>query len=148
MRQAWKARFFLAWSIWTSFLIGPVLLLLLARFQQERLGGSLQADFPVLWLRTVAYLITIILFPLIGALKRLIERNNARVAAAVHPTEKSLVSGSYFAGLVLALALAESIAILGFVLFLFGDNLQTLYIFLGLSGLAMLLHRPAAGLTD
>jgi uncharacterized membrane protein len=143
-----NTQFFLAWTIWTSFLAGPVVLLLLARFQQERLEGVLPTDIPIVWLRTLSYLFTIILFPIIGGIKRRMERKNAAEAVAAGSlAEKPFPIARNLTGLIVALALAETIAILGLFLFLIGDSLQTLTIFIGLSALAMLLHRPAAQLS-
>jgi len=48
----------------------------------------------------------------------------------------------YATAMVVSLALSESIGIYGFVLFLLGDNFRTLYIFVGISALAMLFYRP------
>ncbi len=50
--------------------------------------------------------------------------------------------GKYMSALIVALALAESIAIYGLVLFLLGDNLTTLYTFVIVSAVAMLFYRP------
>ncbi len=44
--------------------------------------------------------------------------------------------------MVVSLALSESIGIYGFVLFLLGDGFRTLYIFIGISALAMFFYRP------
>lgn len=41
-----------------------------------------------------------------------------------------------------SLVLSEFIGIFGLVLFLLGDNFQVLYIFIGISALAMFLYRP------
>jgi len=38
--------------------------------------------------------------------------------------------------------LIESVGIFGFVMFILGDNFNTLYIFSGLSALGMFLYRP------
>jgi len=68
------------------------------------------------------------------------------------PLAKSLESGiqsnqppflaTYTTTLIISLALSESIGIYGFVLFLLGDDFQTLYIFMGISALAMYFYRP------
>jgi hypothetical protein len=50
--------------------------------------------------------------------------------------------GQYKKAMVVSLALSESIGIYGFVLFLLGDGFRTLYIFIGISALAMFFYRP------
>jgi hypothetical protein len=44
--------------------------------------------------------------------------------------------------MVASLALSESIGVYGLVLFFLGESFRTLYIFIGISALAMLLYRP------
>jgi hypothetical protein len=44
--------------------------------------------------------------------------------------------------MVVSLALSESIGIYGLVLFFLGESFRTLYIFLGISALAIFLYRP------
>jgi len=44
--------------------------------------------------------------------------------------------------MVISLALSESIGLYGFVLFLLGDGFRTLYIFVGISALALFFYRP------
>lgn len=48
----------------------------------------------------------------------------------------------YATALIVSLALSEGIGICGVVLFLLGDGFQTLYIFTGISALAIYFHRP------
>ena len=52
------------------------------------------------------------------------------------------MGAKYSTALIVSLGLSESIGIYGFVLFLLGDDLQTLYIFIGISALAIYVHRP------
>lgn len=40
------------------------------------------------------------------------------------------------------MSLAEGIGVLGFVMFMLGDDFNTLYIFTGLSALGLYLYRP------
>lgn len=44
--------------------------------------------------------------------------------------------------LMVSLALSESIAIYGLVLFFLGDDYQSLYLFVGISAIAMFFYRP------
>lgn len=48
----------------------------------------------------------------------------------------------YTTAVIVSLVLSESIGIYGFVLFLLGDDFRTLYIFIGISALAMFFYRP------
>jgi F0F1-type ATP synthase membrane subunit c/vacuolar-type H+-ATPase subunit K len=48
----------------------------------------------------------------------------------------------YFIAVLVTNALSESIGIFGFVLFLLGDTYETLYLFMAISTVAMIYHRP------
>jgi len=48
----------------------------------------------------------------------------------------------YLLTVIVSMSLIESIGIFGFVMFILGDNFNTLYIFSGLSALGMFLYRP------
>ena len=138
MNPQGRRAFFLAWAVWASFLLGLLSLLCFAYFQQSRLGAMVRPEISIIWLRTFGYVFAIVLFPIIGAIGRRIER---QISTLPRTTETRLYT-RYLVGLILLLALAESIGIVGFLLFLSGDDLNTLYIFVGLSALAMILYRP------
>ena len=138
------ADFFVSWAIWTSFLLGPVGLYLLVRLQANQLNGMLQAEISILSLKTFGYLFAIVLFPFIGDIKRRLERKREQASQTTNPAIRSRETRSRLPSLIIALSLAESIGILGFILFLFGDSLQSFYLFLGMSALGILLHRPQA----
>ena len=48
----------------------------------------------------------------------------------------------YLVTVIVSMSLIESVGIFGFVMFILGDNFNTLYIFSGLSALGMFLYRP------
>ncbi|MGR9107331.1 MAG: hypothetical protein ACU843_10430 [Gammaproteobacteria bacterium] len=124
---------------------GPALLIVLIRLQHDSLGASLHPEYPIVWLRTFGYALAIILFPIIGGIRRRAERKQQVEPHCADTAPQSCArSGPYLAGLVVSLILAEVIALFGFYLFLCGDNLQTVYIFIGLSILAILLQRPGS----
>ena len=58
------------------------------------------------------------------------------------PSNQSPLIGKYAAAMMVSLLLSESIGIYGLVLFLLGESFRTLYIFLGISALAIFLYRP------
>lgn len=139
-----RTQFFLAWTIWASFLASLAILLVLALLWPDTRAVVLNPKPPIVSLRTFAYVLAIVLFPITGGIRRRMERKHRSGSFLADAPSPKSSAGSSLTGLVLALALAETIGILGFILFLFGDSLQTLYIFFGLSALAMLLHHPKA----
>ena len=48
----------------------------------------------------------------------------------------------YLVTIIVSMSLIESVGIFGFVMFMLGDNFNTLYIFSGLSALGLFLYRP------
>lgn len=58
------------------------------------------------------------------------------------PADQSSFVGKYVTAMIVSLALSESIGIYGFVLFLLGDDLRTVFIFNGIAALAMFFYRP------
>ena len=138
MKPQERGVFFLAWAVWAGFLAGLLSMLCFAYFQQDRLGAIVRLEFSIIQLRTFGYAFAIGLFPIIGAIRRRIQSQ----IPTMRRTSENRLFNRDLAGLILGLALAESIGIAGFLLFQVGDDLNTLYIFVGLSALAMILHRP------
>ncbi|MDD1642292.1 MAG: hypothetical protein LUQ29_03390 [Methylococcaceae bacterium] len=67
------------------------------------------------------------------------QRSRATHGADVEAKKRYLVT------VIVSMSLIESIGIFGFVMFILGDNFNTLYIFSGLSALGMFLYRPKVG---
>ncbi|MEY4209676.1 MAG: hypothetical protein RLZ92_54 [Pseudomonadota bacterium] len=87
-------------------------------------------------IRTVLYGAAIILFPLTNLLRFILLRLNQTM-----PGDKS-AKQRYFFTTTVALLLIETVAFFGFVMFILGDDFNTLYIFSVLGGLGLFLHRP------
>lgn len=51
----------------------------------------------------------------------------------------------YLVTVIVSMSMMESVGIFGFVMFILGDDLNTLYMFLALSVLGVYLYRPKAG---
>ena len=58
------------------------------------------------------------------------------------PVNQRSLLVKYAIAMIVSLALSESIGIYGFVLFLLGDDFQTLHIFIAISALGMFYYRP------
>ena len=87
-------------------------------------------------IRTVLYGLAIILFPLTNLIRFILVRLNQTM-----PGEKS-AQQRYFVTTTVALLLIETVAVFGFLMFIFGDDFNTLYIFSVLGALGLFLHRP------
>ncbi len=66
----------------------------------------------------------------------------AAPAKSPSPLAQAPGGGRYFVAIIASCGLSESIGICGFVLFILGQDSPTLYQFIGISALAMLVYRP------
>ena len=86
--------------------------------------------------RSIFYGVAIILFPLTNLLRFILVRLNQTM-----PGDKP-AKQRYFFTTTVALLLIETVAVFGFVMFILGDDFNTLYIFSVLGALGLFLHRP------
>jgi len=133
-----------AWIIWVGFLLTLAIYVGICEIMGTQSGSEANSGFATLWIRTAFYVIAIVLFPVISGLKQLIFKNTSPATKSPDdsPRPGNTLIKRYLAGLVLAFGLANSIGTLGFLLFLMGDDYRTLYMFIGISVICMLIHRP------
>jgi hypothetical protein len=86
--------------------------------------------------RTSFYVIAIIAFPITNLIRHIQLRLNQTM-----PGNKSAKS-RYLLTVIVSMLLVEGVGTLGIVMFMLGDDFNTLYIFLGLSALGVYLYRP------
>lgn len=91
---------------------------------------------PRIYIRTVLYVVAITTFPVMKFIRHVLVRLNQ--TAKGNSTPKS----RYAVTIIISMAIAESIGIYGFAMYVLGDGYNTLYIFTILSALAMYLYRP------
>lgn len=99
------------------------------------LGDSLPEERRVV-IRSIFYGLTIITFPLTNLIRHIQLRLNQTMPGNKPAKTRYLVT------VIVSMAMVESIGILGFVMFMLGDEYNTLYIFLGLSALGAFLYKP------
>lgn len=83
-------------------------------------------------------MLAIIAFPITNLIRHIQLRLNQTM-----PGKKSAKS-RYLLTIFVSMVLIEGVGALGFVMFLLGDDFNTLYIFTGLSALGLYLYRPKA----
>jgi hypothetical protein len=122
------------------------------------IGDQLQQPLPQaqrVLIRTVLYAVAIVTFPLTNLIRYIQLRLNQTMPYfhAEHGNDDCMDAGGraiaeaknrYLVTVIVSLSLVESIGIFGFVMFILGDNFNTLYIFIGLSALGLYLYRPKA----
>ena len=102
-------------------------------------GHALQEPLPEerrVFIRSVFYVIAIVAFPVTNLIRHIQLRLNQTM-----PGNRSAKS-RYLLTVIVSMTLVESVGVLGFVMFMLGDDFNTLYIFLGLSALGLYLYRP------
>jgi len=108
-------------------------------------------------IRTILYVAAIVTFPMTNLIRYIQLRLNqtmplSHVAPEIddcmdaggRATQGALAEAKkrYLVTVIVSMSLIESVGIFGFVMFILGDNFNTLYIFSGLSALGMFLYRP------
>lgn len=102
-------------------------------------GTSWQQAFPEeqrVVIRTVFYVLAIIGFPMTNLIRHIQLRLNQTMPGSKPAKNRYLLT------VIVSMMLAESLGIMGFVMYFLGDDVNTLYIFSLLSALAIYLYRP------
>lgn len=87
-------------------------------------------------IRSILYIIAIIGFPMTNLIRHIQLRLNQTMPGDTPAKNRYLVT------IIVSMALSESSGIFGFIMFILGDDFNTLYIFTCMSALAMFLYRP------
>lgn len=101
--------------------------------EQIQLGFELQERVV---LRTILYVVAILSFPVMKFIRHVLVRLNQSGDG-----DKS-AKLRYLSTIIVSMMMAESIGIYGLLMYILGDSFNTLYIFVGLSALAMFLYQP------
>ena len=107
-------------------------------------GDQIQQPLPEaqrVLIRTILYVVAIVTFPLTNLLRHIqLRLNQTMPYSSTAPGD--VAKNRYLVTVIVSMALIESVGVFGFVMFVLGDNFNTLYIFSGLSALGMFLYRP------
>jgi len=121
-------------------IVGIMLIMLISyNIICHTLGEEIRINLPEeqrIFIRSILYVITIILFPLTNLLRHIFLRLNQTM-----PGDKP-AKDRYLMTTVITLLSIEVVAVFGFVMFMLGDEYNTLYIFSTLGVLGLFLHRP------
>ena len=122
------------------FVVGMMLMTLLVYLLIcHQFGHELQETLPEerrVFIRSVFYGIAIVVFPITNLIRHIQLRLNQTM-----PGNKSAKS-RYLLTVIVSMLLVEGVGVLGFVMFMLGDDFNTLYIFTGLAVLGLYLYRP------
>ncbi len=123
------------WLILAGMVMMLAIIVLLCEFAADQIRPGLAPEPPVL-VRTILYGVAIVTFPITNLLRHIMVRLNQTMPG------DAPANARYLSTVLVSLSLAESLGIYGLILFILGDNYNSLYIFSLLSLLALFLYRP------
>jgi hypothetical protein len=135
-----KSDLFLPWLIQGVLLASLVVYVIVC----ITLGDQIQQPLPEaqrVLIRTILYVVAIVTFPMTNLLRYIqLRLNQTMPFSSIDPEGEA--KKRYLVTVIVSMSLIESVGIFGFVMFVLGDNFNTLYIFTGLSALGLFLYRP------
>jgi len=138
------------WIIWAAMLASLLVYVFICSQFAEEIRRAESTDFPIGLLRNLFYAAAAVIVLITHFLRKLMlstrfSNPGGKVFVTGAASNQPSFLGQYTIATIVSLALSESIGIFGFVLFLLGDSMQTLYIFVGISALAMFFLSPEKG---
>jgi len=134
-RELLKSDLFLPWVIVGLMLVTLMAAVVVCQSMGAQIQHPLAEDAREL-IRAVLYIIAIVTFPMTNLIRYIQLRLNQTM-----PGSKPAKS-RYLLTVIVSLSLIESVGLFGLVMFVLGDDFNTLYIFTGLSALGLYLYRP------
>jgi hypothetical protein len=98
--------------------------------------SSIMPESQRLWLRTLCYVVAIVMFPLTNLIRHIQLRLNQTMPGSKPANKRYLLT------VIVSMFLIHSVGVLGVLMTLLGDDANTLYILVGLSVLGAFLYRP------
>jgi len=125
------------WIIWASMLVSLVIYVLVCHLFGEEIKSGVSPDLPVSLIKSVLIAVSAIEIVIAWFLRRF-------MLTTRKPLEASQAVERYAVAVVISLAISESIAVYGLILFFIGEDFPTLYSFTAVSAAAMIFYRPKA----
>ncbi len=123
------------WLVCVALLALLIAYNILCHFWGDEIRINLDEPQRIL-IRTILYGVTIVLFPLVNLLRHILLRLNQTMPGDKPARQRYLMT------VVITLALIETVGVFGFLMFILGDDFNTLYIFSVLAALGIFLHKP------
>lgn len=139
--------FRIAQLIWWVSIASLPLVLLGCHVLGVQIELSAKAPVSVMEIRTGCFVITIWLYASMNIFRSNRLKDDSLPATTQNPrgkTNSGVVLGlqRYSISILVCMGLSEGIALLGFILCLLGDDKQIVYLFVAISGIAMMILRP------
>jgi hypothetical protein len=141
-REQLKSDLILPWVIVGMMLAMLAAYIIVCQTMDDQLQEHLPEDQREL-IRSIFYAVAIATFPVTNLIRHIQLRLNQTMPCS-HAAHGAVAEAKnrYLVTIIVSMSLIESVGILGFVMFIFGDDFNTLYIFTGLSALGLFLYRP------
>lgn len=136
IERGWKS----VYSIWIAMLIALFFYLIIGLFLRDKVSFNFE-ESTVEIIRYVFYFLSVLTIGSIGILRKTVFRSDTAGKMHRSISDNSAVA-KYSASIIFSLALAETIAVYGLVLFLLGKNTKDLYVLIFLSAATMIYYRP------
>jgi hypothetical protein len=135
------------WRIWFGIFYCLAIYIYICHKYPDIFGIKVGKQFPIEVFKYILYAVTAIESYLVHFTRKKVLSVEPSDALAdldkiAHDANPESIIRKYTCAVIVSIAIAESFAIYGFVLFLFGADYKTLYIFVGIAAVAMLLYRP------
>jgi len=136
------------WIIWGAMVMSLLIYVLICHLAVKGISETASPGIPLDLLRRILYLVAVgTAFLTHVVRRRMLAKNPAEnamkdLSSLAKPFPNPLAR--YTTVMIVSLAFSESIGVYGLVLFLLGDDFQTLYTFIGISALCMYIYRPRA----
>ena len=138
--QELDKRFLILKIIWFAMLMSLAVYLLLGLYAGSKFGPLMEEDtFGMV--RIFLYIVSFITLIAIRYVRKLFGAGKGQYGQSGQILQRSTFQ-SYMAATVVALAMSESIAIYGVVLFFLGKNQRDLYLLVVISAVSMFMYRP------
>ena len=136
------------WIIWVAMIGSLAMYIIICHLMGDEISRNAKSDLPIDMMRRILSLIAAIELLIAYYLRKFMLSGRIK-SLGMTPTGSNAITSKqpphiarYTIAMIISLALSESIGIYGLLLFLLGDNFNTLYTFIGVAAFAMYFFRP------
>jgi len=134
------------WIIWGAMFVSLGIYIIAAHIIADQIKMQSLAPDVFSLLRNVLYVIVLVELALIPFIKKLSLKSPLKLSQAsiqqIPGAGNHPAVGKYASVVIISLAIAESIAVYGLLLFILGKDSHGLYLLIAISAMAMILYRP------
>ncbi len=136
-KEQFRKSIMMIWIIWVAMLGTLAIYFMIVRFFGNEIKSNISYDIPLKKLKDILIVVSAVGVALAFFLRRFM------LTMQKSPSfEISQVAGKYASAVLVSLAISETIAIFGLILYMLGADLTTFHIFIAFSAMAMVYYRP------